>query len=111
MAEQGYRLFYRIALTNPPTVYDFQSALERGLPEPTSQSRRDVWDGLSVYSTLNQARRKQRVSPWLGEYIVVLRVPIDGTIRFQRTLKEDGHHTIWETPEQLSSLVVSVEVA
>jgi hypothetical protein len=111
MSDDGYRLFYRIVLTNPPTLYDFQSAKERGGAEPDSDSRRAVWDGLSVFSTLNQARRKQRVSPILGSYIAVLRVPTDGSVRFMRTLGGDGHHTIWAEASTLYDLRVSVEPA
>jgi len=53
MTDQGFRFFYRIALTNPTTLYDYQSAKERGVPEPQSPTRRAVWDGLSVFSTLS----------------------------------------------------------
>jgi hypothetical protein len=109
MTDQGYRLFYRIAMTNPTTLYDYQSAKERGRPEPRSPERLAVWDGLSVYSTLNQARRKQRASPMLGSYIAVLRVPVDGSIRFQRSLGGDGHHTIWASARVLWDLEVFVE--
>jgi hypothetical protein len=111
MTDQGYRLFYRIALTNPTTLYDYQSAKERGATEPRSPARLAVWDGLSVYSTLNQARRKQRISPMLGSYIAALRVPTDGSIRFMRTLGGDGHHTIWGPATALRRLEVSVEPA
>ena len=109
MTDEGFRLFYRIALTNPTTIYDYQSAKERGVAEPQSPSRRAVWDGLSVFSTLSQARRRQRVSPILGSYIAVLRVPADGSIRFMRTPGGDGHHTIWGQASVLRSLEVPVE--
>jgi hypothetical protein len=109
MIDPGYRLFYRIVYTNPPTLVDFTSGMERGALEPLSPSHRAVWDGLSVFSTLNQARRKRRVSPKLGAFIAVLRVPTDGSIRFARTLGGDGHHTIWGKPAELLSLVVSIE--
>ena len=79
MIDESFRPFYRIVLTKPTTLYDYQSAKERGIPEPQSPTRRAVWDGLSVFSTMNQARRRQRVSPMLGGYIAVLRVPTDGS--------------------------------
>jgi hypothetical protein len=110
MTEQGYRSFYRIVLTNPTTLVDYQSAKARGAPEPLSSARRAVWDGLSVFSTLNQARRKARVSPMLGAYVAVLRVPTDGSVRFMRTLGGDGHHTLWGEPVDLMALEVSVEL-
>jgi hypothetical protein len=108
MTDTGIRLFYRIVLTNPTTLYDFQSAKERGMAEPGSPARRAVWDGLSVFSTLSQARRKQRISPILGTYVAIIRVPTDGSIRFERTLGGDGHHTIWGEASVLRSLTVSV---
>jgi hypothetical protein len=111
MTEQGHRHFHRIALTSPATLWDFQSAKARGAPEPADPTRRAVWDGVSVYSTMAQARRKQRMSPQLGKYIAVLRVPTDGSVRFMRTLGGDGHHTIWGEPSALLGLVVSVEPA
>jgi hypothetical protein len=76
---------------------------------PSDPKLRDVWDGLSVYSTLSQARRKQRMSPVLGAFIAVLRIPTDGSIRFARTLGGDGHHSIWAKPADLRALVISYE--
>jgi hypothetical protein len=111
MTEQGYRLFYRIAKSNPPSVVDLQSAKARGAPMPQDSDRRAVWDGLSVYSTIRQARRKRRTSPILGSYIVVLRVPIDGSVRIERTLRDPGHHTIWAEVAVVRTWVVSVEPA
>ena len=111
MIEREYRLFYRIVLTNPPTPYDFTSGKARGTPEPLGAAQRAVWDGVSVFSTMSQARRKRRTSPVLGSFIATLRVPTDGSIRFARTLGGDGHHTIWGEPADLMALVVSVEPA
>ena len=109
MTDEGYRNFYRIVYTNPPTLWDFMSALARGLPEPHDPERRAVWDGLSVNSTATQARRRRRTSPGLGTFMAVLRVPTDGSIRFARTLRSEGHHTIWGDPSELFALVVSIE--
>ena len=111
VAEEGYRLFYRIVKSNPPKRVDMQSARVRGHDEPPDPERRAVWDGLSVFSTLSQARRKQRTSPRIGSYIAVLRVPTDGSIRIERTLRDAGHHTIWADAALLLAWVVSVELA
>jgi hypothetical protein len=107
--EPGYRFFHRIAQTNPATVTDFTSNVAKGRPAPDDPVQRAVWDGLSVYSTLAQARRKRRASPAIGNFIAVLRIPLDGSVRIERTLGGDGHHTIWGDPARLLSLVVSVE--
>ena len=112
MTDQGFRLLYRIASTDPPTLVDFESAKAQGTrPEPRDPARRAVWDGLSVFSTPSQARRKRRTSPLLGNYIAALQVPTDGSLRFERTLGGDGHHTVWGEPAALLALVVSVEPA
>jgi hypothetical protein len=111
VAEEGYRDFYRIVLSYPSTLYDYQSSKARGGTVPATPSRRAVWDGLSVFSTRSQARRKCRVSPMLGSFIAQMRVPTDGSVRFERTLGGDGHHTIWGDPEVLMTLEVSVEPA
>src|SRR6476646_10796272 len=109
MTEHGHRDFYRITYVNPPTLWDFTSGRDRGTAEPLHPRHLAVWDGISVFSTLNQARRKQRLSPILGAFIARIRVPTDGSVRFERTLGGDGHHTIWGEPAYLLSLVVSVE--
>lgn len=107
MTDQDHRLFYRIARTNPTTLDDFLSNAARGRPYPPDPEDARVWDGLSVYSTAAQARRQRRRSPVLGLFIAVLRVPLDGSIRIERT-RGEGHHTIWGDPEVLLSLVVAV---
>jgi hypothetical protein len=75
---------------------------------PSDSRDAAVWDGLSVYSTAAQARRKQRSSPVLGDFIAVLRVPLDGSVRIERT-RGEGHHTLWADADVLLSLVVAVE--
>ncbi|MDP8923143.1 MAG: hypothetical protein M3O34_09750 [Chloroflexota bacterium] len=110
MTDQGYRLLHRIVRTDPPTLDDFLSNLARGRPVPDDPEDARVWDGLSVYSTAAQARRKLRTSPVLGSFIAVLRVPLDGSTRIERT-RGEGHHTIWGDPAMLMGLVVAVEPA
>lgn len=109
MSEPAYRVFHRIVRTNPATLADFVSNEEKGLAPPDDPELRAVWDGLSVYSTLSQARRKRRMSPGIGVFIAVLRVPTDGSVRYERTLGGDGHHTVWGDPAALLALVAVVE--
>jgi hypothetical protein len=109
VTDEGYRLFYRIVRTNPPRLIDFTSNAALGKQVPTDPELAALWDGLSVQSTRAQARRRRRASPMLGDYIAVLRVPTDGSFRYQRTLSADGRHTLWGDPAALLALVVSVE--
>ena len=82
------------------------SNLVLGKRVPSDPALAELWDGISVQSTLNQARRKRRISPMLGQYVAVLRVPTDGSVRFQRT-RGEGHFTLWGEPADLLAMVVS----
>lgn len=108
MIEPGYRFLYRVVRTNPPTIQDFLSNLELGRETPVDPEMAELWDGLSVQSTLAQARRRSRISPMLGRFIAAVRVPTDGSIRFERT-RGEGHHTLWGDAADLLARVVSVE--
>jgi hypothetical protein len=108
--EPGFRLLHRVVRTNPPTDDDFVSNMALGKAIPIDPELAELWDGLSVQSTLAQARRRSRISPMLGRFIAVLRVPTDGSVRYERT-RGEGHHTLWGEPAALRKLVVSVEPA
>jgi hypothetical protein len=103
------RTFFRIVTTDPPSVADFLSDKARGKTQPTDPARRDLYEGLSVYATLAQARRKARDLPVLGDYVAELRIADDALIRVERTLRSSrGHHTVWGDPEDLLHSVVAV---
>jgi len=110
VTDEEYRSFYRIVRASRATLDDFVSNAARGRPKPSDPRDAYVWDGLSVYNTAAQARRKRRESPVLGNFIAVLRVPLDGSVRVERT-RGAGHHTLWANPDALLSLVVAVEPA
>jgi hypothetical protein len=109
MIESEYRNFYRIVRTNPPRLIDFTSNAARGRPEPPDPEEAALWDGLSVYSTLAWARRKQRASPVLGSFIAVVRVPLDGSVSIERT-RGGGHYTLRGNAAQLLGSVIAVEL-
>ena len=44
----------------------------------------------------------------LGTYVAELRLDEDGPIRFERTTREPGHHTLWGDPAELRRCVVSI---
>jgi hypothetical protein len=108
MSDEGFRLLHRIVRTNPPTLLDFEPNAALRQPPPDDPEEARLMDGLSRFSTFNQARRKRRISPALGRYVATLRVPLDGSIRVERT-RGEGHHTVWAMPSELLRLVVSVE--
>lgn len=105
----AFRTFYRIVKVNPPTRQDFLSAqaLGRTVPRGDPELAR-LWDGLSVWQTEAQARRKARGVPEIGEYIAELQFPDDGSLRYRRTLQSRGHHTLWVDPDVALARVISV---
>ena len=68
-----------------------------------------LWDGVSVYRTRAQARALALRRPMLGTFIAELRIPLDGSVRFELDNGSDGHSTIWGDPKVLLSMVVSIE--
>lgn len=103
------RRFYRIIGDESPSIADFLSDAARGRPTPSDPALLRLRDGLSVYATLAQARRKARAYPMLGQFIAVLEIPETEAIRYERTLPGSrGHHTLWGEPKLLLACIVSV---
>ena len=104
------RVFFRIVRTNTPSPWDFTSNEARGmiLRDPTPETRR-MWSGISVYDTLNRARRLAARRPELGRFIAAVRIPDDAPVVIERTGSRAGHHTIWGDPGRLLGWVVGIE--
>src|SRR6266508_1092843 len=51
-----------------------------------------------------RARRFTRIS----RYIATIQVPLDGRFRFERTTRTEGHYTLWGSPTELISCVLSI---
>lgn len=98
------RIFYRLVKTDPPTVRDFMSHKERGVPL-RNPAAREIYDGVSVQETEESARRLAhgRTSSW---FIAELAVPDDGTIVYRQTTDDLNHFTLWATPDVLLACVV-----
>jgi hypothetical protein len=102
------RTVHRIVLTDPPTRDDFSSNAGKGRrPRSDEPEVLRLWDGLSVYATLAQARRKARGAPYLGRYVATLRIPDRAPARLERT-RGPGHHTLWADPAAALGWVVAV---
>lgn len=103
------RTFYRIVRSNPPTLNDFKSHSELGIPalddDPEHLRMRE---GISVHATEAQSRAKARSRPWFGRFIARLVIPDDGSLEWARTAGGRGHHTLWGDPAQLLAYVVEV---
>ncbi len=104
-------IFYRITRTDTPTVNDMRSHVELGIPlrrdDPESRRRAS---GISLFDSLEQARRQARGKPWLGNaFIAELEIPQD---RFQiEKTGGRGHYTLWGNPHAILSYVRRIERA
>ncbi len=106
------RTFYRIVWTDPPTLEDFLSHLDRGVDVRVEDAGiRRLAGGLSVFRTLTQARKNaSKRPPWFGRgYIARLIVPIDADVAIERTTKTAGHYTRWGDEALILSLVDEIE--
>ena len=78
---------------------DFMSAKELGKPPPIRPEQHNLWDGVSVFATEQQARKKARslreIGHSIGDYIAEVAVPDDRGFVIERTTSSPGHHTIW----------------
>lgn len=109
MPEDGYRTLYRIVLTNPPTVRDMLShaALGRQPRDDRPESLRR-WHGISLFDTIERARRQARGKPWLGHaFIATLDIP---TTRFKvEQTGRRGHYTLWGDAHDILRFVSDVQ--
>jgi hypothetical protein len=103
------RVFFRLVGSRTPTLADVlsKSALGEPLRVDTPENRR-LCQGISVYATEAQARRKGRASPMLGAYIARIELPDDGPIESERTTTSSGHHTLWGDPLIILAAITDV---
>jgi hypothetical protein len=101
--------FYRIVRSNPPTMLDFTSLFAQGVSVRTADAESlRLHSGISVSATEQQARNRAHDMPWLGRFIARLEIPAGSAIRYERTLRTRGHHTLWGEPAELLRCVVAV---
>jgi hypothetical protein len=107
---EGGRLFFHMVATDPPTLDDFRSNLDRGrMPRaPLTAEQEELWSGISAYESWAEARRKAGASPWLGEFIAEMHITENSPIRRRRTTASRGHWTLWGDPSELLACVVAV---
>jgi hypothetical protein len=103
------RTFYRIVLTDPPTIDDVTPK-----PAPSRIGRPDyerLKTGISVFRTVTQARRTAMDRPpWLGRgYIAAIELPHDAACTIERTTSSRGHYTLWADPHDILSWMIMVE--
>jgi hypothetical protein len=107
---QGLHLvLYRIAENNPLTEWDVTSHQDKGIPirHRTAKALR-LWSGISVYRSPSAAESHALESPRLGSFVAELRIPLDGSVRFELDNGPSGHCTIWGDPKLLLKFVVRI---
>ena len=102
-------LLYRIAENNPLREWDLTSHEDKGIPirHRTAKALR-LWSGISVYRSRSAAEAHAVDSPRLGAFVAELRIPLDGSVRFELDNGPNGHCTIWGDPKILLRFVVHV---
>lgn len=108
MTDRQARVLYRVVQADPPSIRDFMSYAELGVPprRPLSPRDRDRWQGVSHYLTLAAAEAAARTMPHLGRFVASVRVPTD--VRFERWGRDPNHCTVWAEAATLLGWVVSV---
>lgn len=103
MSDRDYRTLYRIVRHNPPTRRDLLSYQALGIaPDANDPETLRRSAGISLYNTLQQARRSAAGPPWRGQgYIAELRIPDDAPVTIERTGTRRGHHTLWGNPDDI----------
>ena len=98
--------FYRIIKTERATLWDFQSAQERGqqFRRPLDPETLRISFGVSVYDSLEAARANARLRPHLGTHIVPLEIVEGGSIRVEQTTRKQHLHTLFGAAEDLLRL-------
>ena len=104
------RILFRIVRTNPPSRRDLMSHAERGTRplRPLSQREADLWNGVSMYDSLEAAVGKARSVAGLGSFIARVEIPDDADVRIEQTGREREHHTVWAPAALLRSWIADV---
>ena len=107
------RTFYRLVESDPPTLRDFtsQEALGVSPRRRLSDQERDRWRGVSHCDSRAAAHKRGSQSPWLGQYVAEVHVPLGLGVRLTQTGREPSHWTLWAAPADLLSWVVLVTAA
>lgn len=102
-------ILYRIIRTDAPTIDDMRSHAELGIPlRRDDPETRRLARGISLFDSLEQARRQARGKPWLGNaFIAELEIPW-ALFRIEKTGGR-GHHTLWGHPHAILSYVRRIE--
>ena len=82
--------------------------LGRRPPEPDDQEAWHLYEGVSVFDSLDGARTVTRRYPRKGQLAAVLDIAEGECIRYDKT-RGPGHYTLWGEASEMLAHVVSVE--
>lgn len=100
------RKFYRIVHNAVPTVDDFRTAAEEGMPLTNEAHRREWAEGVSVYDDLAYSlRRAQKNRARLGGYVATVVIPDTGGVEVAKTMQNPRHYTIYASAGEILALV------
>lgn len=90
------RLYFRVLDSENLAVTDFMSAKEKGEPLrlPHTSDRLRLWEGVSVFDSLDAARSLARRRQPPRRWIAVLRVQETVGIHIEKTGRNPSHHTV-----------------
>jgi hypothetical protein len=101
--------FFRIIGGPQSTLDDYTSNAGFGFGSPSDPKKAALWDGISVFRTLDQARAKAKACPLLGSYVAELVIPSNAPVRWSRTIRRSrGHHTVWGDPAEIRRCEVNI---
>ena len=99
---------YRIIRAAVPQEADFRSLHEqRRMPTSSSPALPHLWRGVSVFDSIEGARRTARLRPQLGRYIAELQIEPGSGVAWEKSGRL-GHHTLWGSARDLLTRVTNV---
>jgi len=95
--------YYRIIKSDQSTLWDFQSAQERGqqFRRPLDPETLRISFGISVYDSLEAAIVNARARPHLGTHIVPIELEEGGAILAEQTTRKRNHHTVFGPADEI----------
>lgn len=109
MEGPAVRSFYRIVRSDPPGDRDLQTHQDRR-GDPPAEFPEDVkrsWDALSVFNTLEGARRAGEQAPHLGKFIARFDIPEGVGVTLEQT-GEESHYDLRGDKEILMNCLTGV---
>lgn len=107
--DPSVRVLYRAVHHNPPTLDDFRSYEELGIPfkyRPSVEARRR-WSGLSMEDDWEDLASTARERPSIGRFIAELHIPADMRVTIEQTGRPH-HFTVWGEARELLGTVTAV---